>query len=252
MKPCSVTTGNDAAFLKCKFRFSVARIGAVVLVLGFALLNCANDRNTVDSENDVTSSVRVVAANIPIPKGGGTHRVGDPYVIAGRTYTPREDPNYRAEGMASWYGERFHGRLTANGEIFDMHAVSAAHPTLPLPSYVRITNLENRRSLIVRLNDRGPYRNSRLIDVSVKTAKLLGFYDQGIAQVRVDYIGPAELEGSDDDMLSATLRYDDLHAMEMSESMVVQRSQTSTTSSRSDDADANTSSSAMSQIEIPH
>jgi rare lipoprotein A len=108
--------------------------------------------------------------------------------------------------MASWYGDDFHGRYTANGEIFDMHSISAAHPTLPLPSYVRVTNLANNRSIIVRVNDRGPYARDRLIDVSVKTAELLGFYGHGIARVKVEYVGRAPLQGSDDRKLIATLR----------------------------------------------
>jgi rare lipoprotein A (peptidoglycan hydrolase) len=108
--------------------------------------------------------LHVARTGRPVPKGGGTYRVGKPYVIAGRTYTPQKEPNYRAEGEASWYGKEFHGRLTANGEIFDVHALSAAHPTLPLPSYVRVTNLGNNQSLVVRLNDRGPYHGHRLID----------------------------------------------------------------------------------------
>ena len=94
----------------------------------------------------------------PVPKGGGTYRVGSPYVVGGRVYVPRFDPHYRAVGLASWYGDDFYGRYTANGEIFDMNSVSAAHPTMPLPSYARVTNLDNGRSLIVRVNDRGPYR----------------------------------------------------------------------------------------------
>jgi rare lipoprotein A (peptidoglycan hydrolase) len=152
------------------------------------------------------SNLSIFSANRPASKGGGIYRIGNPYVIAGRTYTPQLDPNYRAEGKASWYGKDFHGRRTANGETFDMHAISAAHPTLPLPSYVRVTNLENHRSLVVRLNDRGPYHGHRLIDVSVRAANLLGFYDQGRAQVRVEYLGRAELEGSDDNALAATLQ----------------------------------------------
>lgn len=138
--------------------------------------------------------------------GGGNYRLGAPYVIGGQAYTPQNDPNYRVEGKASWYGRSFHGRRTANGETFDMDALTAAHPTLPLPSYVRVTNLENHRSIIVRLNDRGPFRGRRLIDVSVRAAKLLGFYDQGLAQVRVEYISRAELGGSNNDTLAATLR----------------------------------------------
>jgi rare lipoprotein A len=142
----------------------------------------------------------------PIPKGGGYYRVGPPYSIGGQTYVPAEDPHYRAEGLASWYGEDFHGRQTANGEIFDMNSVSAAHATLPLPSYVRVTNVANNRSVIVRVNDRGPYHPDRIVDVSVKTAILLGFYTDGVAPVRLEYVGTAPLDGSDDSMLIATLR----------------------------------------------
>jgi rare lipoprotein A len=127
-------------------------------------------------------------------------------MIGGRVYVPQEDPNYRAEGIASWYGSDFHGRLTANGEVYDMHGISAAHPTLPMPSYARVTNLANQRSLVVRVNDRGPYAANREIDLSGKAAELLGFRGNGIARVRVEYLGRAPLEGSDDRMLMATLR----------------------------------------------
>ena len=119
---------------------------------------------------------------------------------------PEEDTNYRAEGMASWYGDDFHGRLTANGEVFDMASLTAAHPTLPMPSYARVTNLSNGKSLIVRVNDRGPYHGNRLIDVSNKAAELLEFKGNGVARVRVEYVGRAPLEGSDDRQLMATLR----------------------------------------------
>ena len=117
-----------------------------------------------------------------MPKGGGVYRVGQPYTVAGRVYVPEEDTNYSAVGMASWYGDDFHGRYTANGEIFDMHSISAAHPTLPLPSYVRVTNMSNSRSIVVRVNDRGPYARDRLIDVSIKTGEILGFLDLGVAR----------------------------------------------------------------------
>jgi len=141
-----------------------------------------------------------------VPKGGGMYRVGKPYNINGRTYVPAENPAYRAEGVASWYGRDFHGRLTANGEVYDMHGISAAHTTLPLPSYVRVTNLENGRSIVVRVNDRGPYAHSRVIDLSIGTAKALDFYSRGLARVRVEYVGRAPIEGTDDEMLMATLR----------------------------------------------
>jgi peptidoglycan lytic transglycosylase len=186
----------------------IARIGAVVGAC-FALANCASsDRFAakVDPRYGVASSPRVVEFGEPVPKGGGAYRVGKPYVVAGRTYVPEENRGYRAEGLASWYGDDFHGRLTANGEVFDMTAVSAAHPTLPMPSYVRVTNLTNDKSMIVRVNDRGPYRGDRIIDLSVRAAKLLGFQEHGLGRVRVEYVGPASLDGSDDRQLVATLR----------------------------------------------
>ena len=180
----------------------IARAGVAVL----ACLTLANCANQVDPKYGVSASPRVIKPGDPVPKGGGTYRVGKPYVVAGRTYVPEENINYRAEGIASWYGEDFHGRLTANGEVFDMHSISAAHPTLPMPSYVRVTNLVNRKSIVVRVNDRGPYAGDRVIDLSVRAAKLLGFHDKGVGRVRVEYVGRAALEGSDDRQLVATLR----------------------------------------------
>jgi rare lipoprotein A len=179
-----------------------------VLVAASALAGCSvSDKiGIIDPRYGSSSGARLVAPGEPVPKGGGTYRVGVPYSIGGRTYVPAEDPHYRAEGLASWYGEDFHGRQTANGEIYDMNSMSAAHATLPMPTYVRVTNLNNKRSVIVRVNDRGPYHADRIIDVSVKTAVLLGFYSGGVAPVRVEYVGTAPLEGSDDRMLIATLR----------------------------------------------
>lgn len=169
----------------------------------------ANCSSSVDSSYGVSPSPRVVSYGDPVPKGGGVYRVGAPYVVAGRVYVPEDNPNYRADGLASWYGEDFHGRLTANGEVFDLNGISAAHPTLPLPCYARVTNLSNGRSIIVRVNDRGPYHGNRIIDVSVRTAQLLGFQTNGTAWVRVEYVGRAPLAGSDDRVLAATLRQDE-------------------------------------------
>jgi rare lipoprotein A len=188
--------------------FRAAR-GAAAVVTCLVLANCASSdkfAKRVDPKYGVSSSPRVVALGDPVPKGGGTYRVGKPYTVAGRVYVPEEDPNYRAEGMASWYGDDFHGRLTANGEVFDMTSLTAAHPTLPIPSYARVTNVRNGKSLIVRVNDRGPYHGNRLIDVSNKAAELLEFRSNGVARVRVEYVGRAPLEGSDDRQLVATLR----------------------------------------------
>jgi peptidoglycan lytic transglycosylase len=179
------------------------------LGLGYlALANCSSGQmaGKIDPRYGVASSARAVEPGAPVPKGGGVYRIGQPYTVAGRVYVPEENINYSAVGMASWYGNDFHGRYTANGEVFDMHAISAAHPTLPLPSYVRVTNLANSRSIVVRVNDRGPYAANRLIDVSVKTAELLGFYGHGVTRVKVEYVGRAPLQGSDDRKLIATLR----------------------------------------------
>jgi rare lipoprotein A len=177
---------------------------AACLVLG----NCASSGKfaNVDPKYGVSSSPRVVAFGDPVPKGGGTYRVGKPYTVAGRVYVPEEDTHYRAEGLASWYGDDFHGRLTANGEVFDMASLTAAHPTLPMPCYARVTNLSNGKSLVVRVNDRGPYHGNRVMDVSSRAAELLEFKGYGIARVRVEYVGRAPLEGSDDRQLMATLR----------------------------------------------
>jgi rare lipoprotein A len=133
----------------------------------------------------------------PVPKGGGVYKVGEPYQVDGQWYTPAEQPGYERSGMASYYAHDFHGRRTSNGEIFDMWALSAAHPTLPLPSYAYVTNLENGRTLLLRVNDRGPYVNDRLIDVSLAAARYLGFETRGTARVRVRYAGRAPLSGDD-------------------------------------------------------
>ena len=175
---------------------AVARI-AVMAIGCLTLAHCSSGSNYSD---------RVVADGEPVPKGGGGYRLGKPYNINGRTYVPSDNPSYRAEGVASWYGPDFHGRQTANGELYDMHAISAAHPTMPLPSYARVTNLDNGRSIIVRVNDRGPYVRNRIIDLSIGTAKALNFYGHGLARVRVEFVGRAPLEGTDDKLLLATLR----------------------------------------------
>lgn len=149
-----------------------------------------------ESDYGVRTSRRVVTRG-PVPKGGGRFKIGNPYKVAGRWYVPREDPNYDRVGTSSWYGDDFHGRKTANGEIFDRYALSAAHPTLPLPSYAYVTNLENRRTILVRVNDRGPYVKGRIIDLSHASARALGFVAKGHARVRVRYAGRAPLNGDD-------------------------------------------------------
>jgi rare lipoprotein A len=171
------------------------------------LANCSgNVAGGVDPRYGVASSARVVQPGEPVPKGGGAYRVGKPYTVAGRVYTPGEDNQYSAVGLASWYGDDFHGRYTANGEIYDMNSITAASPTMPLPSYARVINVSNNKSIVVRVNDRGPYVADRVMDVSARTAKMLGFYGKGVTRVKIEYIGRAPLKGSDDAKLAATLR----------------------------------------------
>jgi rare lipoprotein A len=154
------------------------------------------------------ASRKVVADGEAVPHGGGQYLVGHPYTVAGHRYYPAENPSYTATGMASWYGAAFHGRRTANGEVYDMASLSAAHPTMPLPSYARVTNLGNGYSVIVRVNDRGPYHAGRVMDVSSRVADVLDMKAMGTAKVKVDYVGAAPMEGSDDSQLLASLRTD--------------------------------------------
>lgn len=197
----------------------VARLLAACAVALLAA-NCANkpppfagaapfSGNGIDPKYGVRASRRVYNEGEAIPKGGGRRFSGKPYVVAGKTYVPREDARgYVREGLASWYGSAFHGRVTANGEVFDRHSIAAAHPTLPLPSYVRVTNLDNGYSMVLRVNDRGPYHAGRVMDVSEEAARALDFHRRGTARVRIEYAGKASIAGSDDRKLLATLRTD--------------------------------------------
>lgn len=190
---------------------------AGVSLMALTLANCANQGGGRGGSNSREigafsdpkygkASPRVVGMDEDAPKGGGRYQVGKPYQVAGRTYVPREKPvGYTASGNASWYGVAFHGRKTANGEVYDRNSISAAHPTMPLPSYARVTNLTNNHSIVVRVNDRGPYHGNRVMDVSERTAHLLQFKHIGTARVKIDYLGPAALAGSDDTKLVASL-----------------------------------------------
>lgn len=122
------------------------------------------------------------------PHTVGRYKVGKPYQIKGTWYHPEEDFGYQEEGVASWYGRQFHGRPTANGERYDMDDMTAAHRTLPLPSVVRVTNLDNGRTVKLRVNDRGPFAKGRIIDVSRRAAQKLDFQNQGVTRVRVEIV----------------------------------------------------------------
>ncbi len=121
---------------------------------------------------------------------------GPPYQVAGKWYVPAYEPNYDEVGVASWYGPTFHGKDSASGEVFDEMAMTAAHPTLPIPSLVRVTNLENNKTVIVRLNDRGPFVDDRIIDLSKAAGAALDLHGKGTAKVRVQYVGPAPAEAN--------------------------------------------------------
>jgi rare lipoprotein A len=186
----------------------------LLLGIGVSLLvaNCASKssvgENGIDPKLGVRASPRLYAEGEEIPKGGGKRLVGDRYTVAGQIYVPQDVKRYSVVGLASWYGTAFHGRLTANGEVFDRYSISAAHKTLPLPSYARVTNIRNGRSIVVRINDRGPYHSNRVMDVSERVADVLDFKNMGTTQIRLDYLRPASLAGSDDRKLLATLRTD--------------------------------------------
>lgn len=130
----------------------------------------------------------------PLPKGGGRNHIGKPYTINGKRFYPKDVASYEKVGVASWYGPKFHRRMTSNGEWFDMHDLTAAHTTLPLPSYVKVTNLSNGKEAVLRVNDRGPFAHNRIIDLSKRSSEILGFKGKGTQQVKVVYLGKAPLD----------------------------------------------------------
>ena len=155
------------------------RASALCMMIVLACGGCAESEFLANSMKGLRS---------PSTPDSGLYKIGSPYQIDGVTYTPRVDYDYAETGVASWYGPQFHGNRTANGEPFDMNAISAAHRTLPLPSMVRVTNLENGRALNVRVNDRGPFSRGRIIDLSRRAAQLLGIEQKGTAMVRVEIL----------------------------------------------------------------
>jgi len=163
----------------------IAFAGAAIFALGA----CSTSGGLFDSGRSGAPSGRYPKDD-ELPKGdqGVQRKVGKPYKIAGKWYHPKEDPHYDQVGLASWYGRDFHGKKTANGEYFNMNALTAAHKTLPLPTFVKVTNISNGRSIILRVNDRGPFVGDRIIDVSRRAAQLLGFQKQGVTRVRIQAV----------------------------------------------------------------
>lgn len=157
-----------------------------VLIAGCSEVNLISYGAKTFAGDDAAKPSRV--ASNPTGVDRGTAKIGKPYQIDGIWYYPAEDLTYDETGIASWYGEPFHGRKTANGAIYDMNKMTAAHKTLPLPTDVRVTNLENGRSIVVTVNDRGPFAHSRIIDLSKKSAELLGIIQKGTGKVRVQVL----------------------------------------------------------------
>lgn len=173
-------------FQRYGFSASIAILGAV------SLSACATIEPKYAARTGGPSSDR---SPTTVDPRAGDYKVGKPYQVRGQWYYPAEQPNYDETGIASWYGDAFHGKPTANGEIFDMSQVSAAHKTLPLPSLVEVTNLDNGRSMQLRVNDRGPFVDNRIIDLSRAAAAELGVLRPGLARVRVRYVGQANIPG---------------------------------------------------------
>ena len=181
---------------------SALRSLALILMTGASLAACSTMKPALSNRLPAPQASAPEPGTLPAGKGG-VYKVGKPYQVGGLWYVPREDPNYDATGVSSWYGDSFHLKATANGETFDMNAVSAAHTTLPLPSMVEVTNLDNGKRLVVRVNDRGPFVGGRILDVSKEAARQLGYDRQGTANVRVRYIGPAPLGVGDGTRMAA-------------------------------------------------
>ena len=170
--------------MKVIIQVKLPSIKTVLLVaaLGLSLTGCSRFTEPLDAVTGVFDGEE------PAPV---SRRVGKPYVVKGVRYVPHEDPGYNAVGTASWYGRPYHGRKTASGQIYDMNALTAAHPTLPLGTQVRVTNLANNKSVVLAINDRGPFAKGRIIDVSRRAADRLGFRRAGTARVRVEVIQAA-------------------------------------------------------------
>ena len=176
---------------KCQFRHP--KLAFLLLLLA----GCSTVELTADLIKKSKKRAQQVEIAKAVEEGAITanpvYKIGNPYQVGGVWYYPERDLAYDETGIGSWYGDEFAGRLTANGEIFDPDMVTAAHKTLPMPSVVRVTNLDNGKSLVVRINDRGPFVAGRIIDLSREAARLIGYRDQGIARVRVQVLAEQTL-----------------------------------------------------------
>lgn len=198
-----VTVSKQREVSKARSKL-MRNIGMCIMTFGLLGLGACASSDKLNKYG-VKTSERVYGSKGKLPKKAGYYKVGKPYKVAGKWYYPREDKTYNKTGKASWYGDEFHGRKTANGEIFDMHAFSGAHKTLPLPSLVKVTNLANGKTIIVRVNDRGPYHGGRIIDMSRAAADALDFRNKGVTKVRVEYYGKASEHPDGDNKKIAAL-----------------------------------------------
>ena len=167
------------------------RSALLLLFLGLAGCSAPRVLEPADRAPDTALDPTLIRDAVPRPSVIGRAGNKSPYQVLGRTYHVLPTAaGYRSEGVASWYGQKFHGRRTANGEIYNLYGMSAAHRSLPIPCYVRVTNLENGRSAIVRVNDRGPFHDERVIDLSYAAAVKLGYAEKGTANVAIEVIDP--------------------------------------------------------------
>lgn len=199
-----------------KFKLCLALTTLFILLTGCSRTYLALQKSTrykaheyfSETKYKTKASPRIKRSSNEIRAHTGNYiKFGRPYKVKNRWYYPKKTyAHYKQTGKASWYGAAFQGRLTANGEVYNMNGLSAAHPTMPLPSYARVTNLSNGSSIIVRVNDRGPYVANRIIDLSREAAKMLNYKDNGLASVKVEYIGLAPLKGDDSKYLLASYK----------------------------------------------
>ncbi len=169
-------------------------ITLVVNVVGCAVKQPASRYHMRhDRAPEQSVDISAIPPVIPIVEPRTAAGNKNPYTVNGKTYHVLDtELGYRETGVASWYGKKFHGFLTSNGEVYDMFALTAAHKSLPIPSYIKVTNLDNQRSLVVRINDRGPFHGARIVDLSYAAAMKLGYADKGTARVSIEAITPAK------------------------------------------------------------
>ena len=227
MKNTQVTTASFGQIESRKSvsgRFPLSFLMAAGCALALAGCNVEAQKGALESaavqpHSQKSKDIQVAKSQAPVQAAAkddaaetarsvGYDKTGKPYTVSGKLYVPKEQNGYTATGLASWYGVGFQGRETANGEVFNRDSVTVAHPTLPLPSYVRVTNVLNGRSIVARVNDRGPFKGNRLVDVSEQVAIGLNFKHLGTTRLKVDYIGRAPVNVDDSAMLQATLRVD--------------------------------------------